>query len=88
MLESLPWRCGRPDRLINPATTQVQIQGFVLAHPKIYIIYELLGHVKGPVPLIQSCRISMTQGNNMIIGKIVSQKPEISSQTHSNSHLK
>jgi hypothetical protein len=69
VLESLPWRCGRPDRLINPATTQVQIQGFVLAHPKIYIIYELLGHVKGPVPLIQSCRISMTQGYNRITGR-------------------
>jgi hypothetical protein len=34
-----------------------------LAHLSIYLIYELLEHVTGLVQLIQSCRISMTQGN-------------------------
>ena len=37
------------------ANTQVQIQGFELAHPKIYIICELLRCMKGTVLLIQSC---------------------------------
>jgi hypothetical protein len=47
--------------------THAQIHGFGLAHPKIYIICELLGHMKGPVLLIQRCRIPMTQqGNNRI----------------------
>ena len=40
----------------SSATTQAQIQGFELAHPKIYIIHELLEHMKGPVLMIQSCR--------------------------------
>jgi hypothetical protein len=33
-------------RLISSATTQAQIQGFELAHPKNLIICELLEHVK------------------------------------------
>jgi hypothetical protein len=56
-------------------------------HPKIYI-FKWLGHVKGSILLIQSFRLSMTQGNNRITGKrpkkdpilMVSQKPEISNQ--------
>ena len=43
-----------------------RIQDFELAHPNSYHIYELLEHVKKANPLgmeIQSCRISMTQGN-------------------------
>ena len=52
--------------MTNSATTQALIQGFVLAHPNIYPIYELLACVKGLVLQIQSCRISMTQGNNRI----------------------
>jgi hypothetical protein len=35
-----------------------------LAHPNIYPIYELLEHLKALVLKNQSCRISMTQGNN------------------------
>ena len=35
-----------------------------LAHPDIYLIYEILECVKGLVLLIQSCRISMTLGNS------------------------
>ena len=66
------------------------MQGSELAHPKIYIIYELLGCVKGPVLLIQSCKISMTQGNNRMTRRqpsedpvlMVSQKSEILSQTN------
>ena len=30
-----------------------QIPGFKLAHPKLYIIYELLEHVKRPDPKLQ-----------------------------------
>ena len=55
--------------LTSSATTQVQIQGSEMAHPKIYITEEWLGHMKGPVLLFQSCRISMTQGNNRLIGR-------------------
>ena len=28
-------------RLTNPATTQAQSQGYELAHPSLYLIYEL-----------------------------------------------
>jgi hypothetical protein len=69
----------------SSATTQTQIQGSELTHPKIYIICERLGHVKGPVLLFQSYRNSMIQSNNRITGRrlsvdpilMVSQKPEI-----------
>ena len=47
--------------LINSATFQAQIQGFELAHPNIYPIYELLECVKGLVLQNQSCRTSVTQ---------------------------
>lgn len=46
--------------------TQVQIQGFGLVHLKIYTVYELLECMEGLVLLIQSYRISVTQGNNRI----------------------
>jgi hypothetical protein len=67
-----------------------QMQGFELAHPKIYIRYEWLGCKKGQDLLIQSCRISMTQGNNRLSGRrpgedpilMVSQKPEILNQSN------
>jgi hypothetical protein len=52
--------------MTESATTQAQIQGFGLAHPSIYPIYDQLEHVKGWVLQIQSCRISMTQDNNRI----------------------
>jgi hypothetical protein len=42
------------------ATMQAQIQGSEMTHFKICIIYRWFGHVKGPVLLIQSFRISMT----------------------------
>lgn len=57
-----------------------------LDYPRIYIICELLEHVKGLVPLIQNCRISMTQDNNRITRRnpvlTVSQKPETLNQTN------
>jgi hypothetical protein len=49
------------------AATLAQIHDFELAHPKHYIILELLGHIKGLALLIQSSRVSVTQGNNRII---------------------
>lgn len=82
--------------LTNSATSQAQIQGSELAHPKIYIICEHLGCVKGLVLLTQSCRISKTQGSKGITGRkpredsisMVSQKPESETRpmTHCNEH--
>jgi hypothetical protein len=46
-----------------------------LAHFNIYPIYELLEEVEGPSLQIQSCRISMTQGNSRISEKISSEDP-------------
>lgn len=42
-----------------------QIQGFELALNNIYTICELLECVKGPVLLMQICRISMIQTNRL-----------------------
>ncbi|KAL6033887.1 hypothetical protein STEG23_019606 [Scotinomys teguina] len=75
---------GRAGGLINSGTTQVQIQGYELAHPNIHSIYELHESVKGLVLQTQGCRISTTQGNNRISkrspredpGLMVYQKPE------------
>ena len=66
---------GEPPKLTSSTTTQVQIQGFEIAQPKIYIIYEHLGFIKGAVLLIQSCRISMTQGSNRITGRSLGEDP-------------
>jgi hypothetical protein len=44
-----------------------------LAHPNIYLTYEILGHVKGFFLQNQHCRISMTQDNNMISARIPSE---------------
>jgi hypothetical protein len=52
----------RAGRLTNSDTTQDQIQGFEVA----YSIYELLEPVNGPVLLIQSSRISMTEDINSV----------------------
>ena len=49
---------------VQLSTTQAQIQGSDLVHPKICIICESFECVKEPVLLFQSCRISKTQGNN------------------------
>jgi hypothetical protein len=48
-----------------------------LVHPNIYSIYELLEHVKGPVLKNQSCRISVTQGNNRISERSLSEDPAL-----------
>ena len=44
VLESSPWWCGfgKAGGLTKSASTQVQIQGFELAHPIIYPIDGLL----------------------------------------------
>jgi hypothetical protein len=56
VLESSPWWCrGRR----SGGLTNSQIQGFELAHHNIYLIYELLKHVKGEILQIQSNRISL-----------------------------
>jgi hypothetical protein len=80
----------KSQKLSSSATTQAQIQGSEMAHPKIHIICEWLGHVKGPLLLFQSCRVSTTQDSNRITGRssnedpilTVSEKPEISNQTN------
>ena len=61
--------------MVQLAITQAQIQGFELAHPNIYSIYELLECVKRPAPQIQSCRISMTQVRNRISKRTPSEHP-------------
>ena len=68
MLESLIGRCEcrRAVRLTYSAHTQAQIWGFELSHSNIYPVDELLECLKEQVLQIQSCRISMTQGNNGI----------------------
>jgi hypothetical protein len=59
----------------SSATTQAQIQGSELAHPNIYIICKWLRHMKGPVLLIQGCRLSMNQSNNGITRRNPSEHP-------------
>ena len=66
-----------------------QIQGSERFHLQIYIICKGLGCMKWPALLIQSGRISMTQGNKRITGRspsedpilMESQKPETSNQS-------
>ena len=41
------------------------IQNYELTYPSIHPIYELLEHEKWLILQIQSCRISMTQGNRI-----------------------
>lgn len=96
--ESWPWWrvCRSAGRLTNSATTQAQIQDSEMTHHDISPIHELLVFMKGLVLQNQSCRVSMTQGNNRTSEKspgedlvlIVYQKPEASNQTmtHCNGH--
>ena len=67
VLGSLSWWCDggvrRASRLTNSATIQAYIQRFELAHPNIYLMYELLEHMKEPILQIQSCRSTMIRGN-------------------------
>ena len=58
--------------LTSSATTQGQLQGFQVVHPKIYIICEPLGYLKGPVLLIQTCR---SQASNRITGRSPGEDP-------------
>jgi hypothetical protein len=63
---------------------QAQIQGFEFAYLNIESIYELLEYMKGAILQIQSCSISIIQGNSKISKRnshedlvlIVYQKPE------------
>lgn len=85
----LAWAVLEICKLTSSATTQVQIHGLELAYPNIYLVYELLEHVKGLVLQNQSCRISMTQDNSKIPERspgedpvlMVEQKPETSDWT-------
>lgn len=61
--------------MTNSAATQAQIQGFVLGHPNIHPICELLEQVKGPILQVQRHRSSMTQGNNKISERSPSKDP-------------
>lgn len=86
----MPWWCGcrTAVRLTSSAISQAQKQGFELAHPQIYIIYELFEFMKGPVLLTQNGKISMS--DNRITGRslredpplMMLQKPEILSHTN------
>lgn len=46
----------------QPAISQAHIQDFELVYPNIYPFHHLLECLKGTVLQIQSCRISMIQG--------------------------
>ena len=66
VLQSFPQWCGctGAGELTCSPTIQAQIQGFVLAQASIYFIYEVLKWVQELVLKTQSCRISVTQGDN------------------------
>lgn len=57
----------------NYTASQVSIQGFEFIHHKIYPIYDLLEHMKGLVFHTKSCRVTMTQGNNIISARSLHQ---------------
>jgi hypothetical protein len=75
--ENWPWQCGyrRASRLTNSATIQAQIQGFELAHPNIYSIYELLKHLKGWSYRTNAACVSMIQDNNRLSKRSLGQDP-------------
>jgi hypothetical protein len=52
-----PWSGLTPEAMLMP---KIQV------HSSIFPIHDLLGRVNGPVLWIQSCRVSVTQGNNRI----------------------
>lgn len=60
VLESLPW-CGNLLGYHPDPDLQLRVGPL-----QIYIICKWLGCMEGLVLLIQSCRISITQGNNRI----------------------
>lgn len=52
--------------MTSSPSTQAQIQGMVLGYPKIYIICQLLEHMKMLVLPIQNFKISLTHGNEEV----------------------
>ena len=63
------WKNWRADHHPNPDP------GFELAYPNIYSICEFLKCMKGLALEIQSCKISMTQGNNRISERSPGEEP-------------
>ena len=61
--------------LTSSDTSRAQIQGFELAHPKIYPSDELLECMRKPVSQIQNYSISRTKGNNTISKRSPSEVP-------------
>lgn len=57
------------------ATTPSQNQGYNSAHSDTYLVFEPVDYVKGLDLQIHSCKISMTQGNNMMSKKSPSEGP-------------
>lgn len=76
--------------LTSSETSQAQIQGWELVHPSIHPVNKLLDCVKGLVLQIQSYKIAIIQGNNMVSERspskapvlIVQQNPEPLYQTN------
>lgn len=60
---------------MNPATILAQNQGYELAHANIHLIYDLLKNVKGMNLQTPTSRISMTQENNRISRRSLSESP-------------
>lgn len=52
--------------MTSSAATQVYIQGFELARPIIYAVYDLLESVKGLVLRNHGCGISKTRGSSRV----------------------
>lgn len=73
---------GIAGRLTNPEPIQAKNQDYVLAHPNIHPICDLLGHgVGGSILGTQGCRIFMTQGNNRMSRKISSETIDDAAET-------
>lgn len=68
-------RSRRTGQLTNSATSQAQVYGFELGNLNIYTVYDLLEFMKGLALQTQSCRTSMTQGNNTISKRSPSEVP-------------
>lgn len=69
--------CRRTGGLTTLVTNQEKFHDVDLARSNIYPIYELLEHVKGPVLLNHSCRISVTHDNSKISKRSLHEGPEL-----------
>lgn len=74
MLVSMKENTGRLNKAAA-TTTEAQNYHHELTLPNIHLNYEWLEHVQVPDLQIQSCRLSMIQGNNRIFKRSPSGGP-------------